>query len=54
MWKIAINCDVGNSWFDNGTIKCEKKNNGTTECDKSRVICDVGTLQCHYGIVKCE
>ena len=54
MWKIAINYDVGTSWFDNGTIKCEKKNNGTTECDKSIIIRDVGIAQCEDGIIKYE
>ena len=28
------------------------KNKGTTKCDKSTIICDVGTTQC--GTVKCE
>ena len=32
----------------------EKKNKGTTECDKNTVICDVGTAQCEDGTVKCE
>ena len=39
---------------DNGIVKCEKKNKGTTECDKRIVTCDVGTAQCDYEAVKCE
>ena len=35
-------------------IKCEKKNKGTTECDKSTVKCDVGTAQYDDDIIKCE
>ena len=27
----------------NETVKCEKKNKGTTKCDKRTVTCDVGT-----------
>ena len=37
-----------------GTIKCEKKNKGTIEYDKSTVTCNVGTAQCETGIIKCE
>ena len=29
--------------------KCEKKNKGTIECDKSTVTYDVGTAQCKDG-----
>ena len=32
----------------------EKKNEETTECDKSIVTCDVGTTQCEDGTTKCE
>ena len=31
-----------------------KKNNGTTECDKSTITCDVSTTQYDDGIIKCE
>ena len=31
-----------------------RKNKGTTECDKSTVIYDIGTAQCEAGIIKCE
>ena len=32
----------------------EKKEKGTTECDKSIVTCDVGTAQCEDITTKCE
>ena len=35
-------------------VKCEKKNKGTTKCNKRIVICDVGTIQCDDGTIKCE
>ena len=31
-----------------------RENKGTTECDKSTVIWDVGTTQCKDGMVKSE
>ena len=31
-----------------------KKNNGTTECDKSTIICDVGIAQYEDSTIKCE
>ena len=31
-----------------------RKNKGTTECDKSTVICDLGILQSEYDTIKCE
>ena len=31
-----------------------KKNNGTTECDKSTIIRDVGIAQCEDSTIKCE
>ena len=43
MWQNIVTCNVGIVQFENYTIKCEKKNKGTTECDKSIVTCDVGT-----------
>ena len=49
-----IKFDVGTTQCDNGTIKCEKKNKGITECDKSTVKCDIGTAQCEDGTIKCE
>ena len=32
----------------------EKKNKGTTDCEKSIITCDVGTAQYDNGTVKCE
>ena len=32
----------------------EKKNKGTTECDKSTVTYDVGTAQCEDDTIKCD
>ena len=37
-----------------GTVKCEKKSKGTTQCDKRTVICDVGIAQCDDETIKCE
>ena len=31
-----------------------RKNNGTTECDKSRIKCDVSTMQYKDSTIKCE
>ena len=31
-----------------------KKNKGTTECDKSTVICDIGTAQYEDETIKCK
>ena len=31
-----------------------KKNNGTTEYDKSTITYDVSTTQCEDGTIKCE
>ena len=38
----------------NETVKCEKKNKGTTKCDKRIVTCDIGTTQCENRTIKCE
>ena len=35
-------------------VKCEKKNKGTTKCNKRIVICDVRTAQYEDRTVKCE
>ena len=32
----------------------EKKNKGTTECDKNTITGDVGIAQCEDGPIKCE
>ena len=32
----------------------EKKNKGTTKCDKSTITCDVSIAQCEDGTIKCE
>ena len=46
---------------NNRTVKCEKTNKGTIECDKSMVTCDVSTIhfdvdttQCDDSTVQCE
>ena len=31
-----------------------RKNKGTTECDKSTIICDISTTQCNDGTIKCD
>ena len=54
MWQKTIICDVGTTKCEDETIKCEKKNKGTTKCDKRTITCDVGTAQCVDEIVKCE
>ena len=54
MWQNTVICDVGTTQCEDGTIKYEKKNKRTIECDKSTVTCDVGTTQCEDGIIKCE
>ena len=51
---LTVICDVGAAQFEDGTIKCEKKNKRTTECDKSTVTCDVSTALCETGTIKCE
>ena len=41
----------------NETIKCEKKRKRkkrSTECDKSTITCDVGTVQFDDDTIKCE
>ena len=47
MWCWTAQCD-------NKIIKYEKKNKGTTECDKSTVPCNVNTAQCKDDTIKCE
>ena len=54
MWQKYSTCDVGTTQCKDSTLKCEKKNKGTTECDKSTVTSDVGTTQCENGTIKCE
>ena len=39
----TVTCDVGIAECEDETVKCEKKNKGTTKCDKRTVTCDVGT-----------
>ena len=34
MWQNTITCNVGTAQCEDGTIKCEKKNKGTTKCGK--------------------
>ena len=43
MWQNTVTCDIGTAQCVDDTIKCEKKNKGTTECNKSTITCDVGT-----------
>ena len=50
----SVTCDIGTAQFENGIIKCEKKNMSTTECGKSMVKCDVSTVLCETGTIKCE
>ena len=38
----------------NGLSKVKGGGEGTIECDKSTITCDVGTTQYEDGIVKCE
>ena len=40
--------------LSNVTIKCEKKNKGTTKCDKRTITCDIETAQYEDETVKCE
>ena len=54
MWQSTVTYNVGTTQCDDGTIKCEKKNKWTTECDKSTVTYDVDTVQCENGTIKCE
>ena len=46
--------DVSTALCEIGTIKCEEKQKGTIECDKSTVTCDVGTRQCKDSTIKYE
>ena len=50
----SITCNVDTASCEDSTIKCEKKNKGTIECDKNTVTCDVGIAQCEDGTIKCE
>ena len=52
--ESIVTCDIGTAQFENGIIKCEKKNMSTTECGKSMVKCDVSTAQCDNGTIKYE
>ena len=54
MRKKTVTCDVRTAQCEDGTIKCEKKSDGTTKCEKRTITCDVGTAQCENGTVKCE
>ena len=38
--KRTITCDVGITQYEDGTVKCEKKNKGTTQCNKRTITCD--------------
>ena len=42
----TVTYDVGAAQCEDKTVKCEKKNKGTTECDKRTVTCNIGTTQC--------
>ena len=52
--KSTVVCDVCTTKCEDNTIKCEKKNMETIECDKSTVTCDFRTAQCEYYTIKCE
>ena len=45
---------INTAQCDDETIQCEKKNNGTTKCDKSTVISDASNAQYDSRTVKCE
>ena len=51
MWQNTVTCDVSIIQCKDCTIKCEKKNKGTTKCNKSTVTCDVSTTQCEDGTI---
>ena len=47
-----VTSDVGTTQW---TIKCEGGGGeGTIECNKSTITCDIGTTQYEDGTVKCE
>ena len=50
----TVTYDVGTAQCEDRTVKCEKKNKGTTECDKRTVTCNIGTTQCENRTIKCE
>ena len=54
MWQKFSHMWCWYAQCENGTIKCEKKNKGTTKCDKSIITCDVGIIQCKNDTIKCE
>ena len=57
MWekiRDTVTCDVGTAQYEDGIIKCEKKNKGIIECDKSTVTCDVGIAQSKDGTIECD
>ena len=49
-----MKCDIEITQYDNGTVKCKKKNKGTTKYKKQTVKCDVQTTQCENETVKYE
>ena len=49
-----VKCDIEIAQYKDGIVKYEKKNKGTTECDKITITYDVGTAQCEDETVKCE
>ena len=51
---FGVTCDVRTAQCEDQTVKCEKKNKGTTKYEKRTVTYDVGTAQCEDEIVKCE
>ena len=52
--KKTVTCDVRTAQYEDQTVKCEKKNKGTTKCKKRTITCDIGTAQCEDRAVKCE
>ena len=54
MWQSTVTFDIGTAQYEDETVKCEKRNKGTTKCDKRVVTYNVWIAQFENGIVKCE
>ena len=54
MWEKTVTRNVGIAQCPDRTVKCEKKNKGTTKYDKRTVTSEVETAQYENGTVKCE
>ena len=53
MWQNTVTYDVRTVQCEDGTIGCETKNKGITECDKSTITCDVNIAQYEDNTIKC-